>query len=619
MYYQIKGLEAVLVIIVQTVTLMLKVAWGRLPIAEVCKDFCECDNVVLRVDCTDVGLDHIPPIRNNTRMLIFDTNNLSLIEKTDFLKLKNLRYLSLYNNTIDEIEEDSFRNQKKILVLNLGLNQFGEVPTAIEHLKFLKVLQISNNQIRTLSKEPWCNLTRLERLHLDHNGVQNLPFLMTSKLTCLIELSVSHNNINAIPVGQFFNMSNLEYLDLSYNQITTNLQPSFYDSSTRYGSEIPPTTETDLEYAVDDFAEGIIHGSFRGLSRLRVLDLSGNNIQELVTGVLNNMGNLQTLRLDDNTMKQIDENAFRTLFSIRFLSLSVNKLSELPFTLFQDLRNLEVLILDRNHIISLAAVTNVHFFRLRKLSLNHNRIRRIDPPGFRLFYSVEEIHMNHNRITEMPVVQNLTNLTIFDLGNNRIKRISPINAFEGTSVREIYLGNNRLETLDMNTFAYLESLQLLDVSGTNYICDCRLNWLTDFYDAYDWMNTADGYTLDQVTQCKSPLFMRYLTPYDRDYLDLPPMACTHYIGPHKVVVLVASWAGVVAFFLLAFWTYVYFDFKRRFKVRKPRRRYLLINVTNELTGLPYHTTEPKVRFRSCDSDTESLDMLNCNFDEETTV
>ncbi|XP_072050251.1 uncharacterized protein [Amphiura filiformis] len=603
--------------IVQTVAIMLKPAWARLPVSETCKDICECDSIVSRVDCTGMGLAQLPNIRNNTRMLIFDLN---------------IRYLSLENNTIDEIERNSFLYPKKILKLNLNGNQFGEVPVALEHLRILKDLKLANNQIRTLSKVPWCNLTRLERLHLDNNGIPNLPLVMTSRLNKLIEMSVSYNNITAIPVGQFYNMSNLEYLDLSYNQISTNVQ-SLSSPDDRgvvyfpYASDMP-TAIPDLEYAVDDMAEGIVVNSFRGLSILKVLNLKGNRIQELVSGILDDMGELRTLLLDDNELKHIEADVFRRHIHLRFLSLSRNKLTELHPTLFEDLRELEELFLDNNHITDLTALTRVHMFHLRKLSAKSNRIKTIAPPGFKYFQALQEIYLSHNRLTEFLNVQNLTHLIVLDLGNNRIKQILPINVFEGTSIREIYLPYNRFESLEFTTFVDLKHLQVLDATGHRYICDCQLNWVMDEYNLYEyaWLYMPDGTSLDKKMFCQSPNMLKNLALYDGVFMGIDSLDCTEYADPHRVMILIASWSGIVSFFLLVFWMYVYFDFKKRFYIRKPRKRYLLIHNVDESTGLPYHHLHPyvlkeqdKVRLRSCESDTESLDMLNCNFDEETTV
>ena len=620
--------------IMQTVTLMLKPASASLPVLNTCKDICECDSIVLEVDCTGKGLDELPNLKNNTRALILDENNFAMIEKRDFVQIKNLRHLSLANNTIDEIERNSFVNQRKVLKLNLNGNRFGEVPIALEHMRQLKILSLSNNQIRTLSKEPWCNLTRLERLHLDYNGIPNLPLVMTSRLNKLIELSVSHNNITAIPVGQFFNMSNLEYLDLSYNQIaTTSTQSSSYDFDDggaggyyNLASDIP-TAIPDLEYVVDDMAEGIVADSFKGLSKLRALYLKGNQIEQLMSGVFDEMVHLQTLLLDDNGLQHIHADVFRNNIHLRYLSLGKNELSQIPLTLFEDLRNLEVIILDHNYITDLAPLTNVHMFHLRKLSVNHNRIKSVAPPGFQYFYSLREMYFSHNKLTEIPFVKDIRNLTIVDLGYNRIKHIWPVNVFENTSIREIYIQNNRLLSLDFNTFAYLEHLEVLDVTGYKYICDCKLNWVLDYIYEYEWMFMPNGDSLDKTMACQFPRLVKELTLYQQYFLGITSkLKCTEYVEPHRIVMLITTWGGVVAFFLLMFWTYVYFDFKRRFYVRKPRKRYLLMHNIDETTGLPYHHNHPytlreqaKVRFRSCESDTESLDMLNSNFDEETTV
>ena len=600
---------------------------GRLAISEICEDFCHCDNVYSLIDCSDEELSTFPDnIRNNTRMIVFNNNELKEITKNDFSHQKNMRYLSLVNNSIEYIEENSFLFQRKLFYLDLSGNDFGEVPVALKHLRNLKDFQMTNNQIRTLSKIPWANLSRLQRLDLSHNGILKLPVVMTASLTNLLDLRVSHNNITAIPRGQFWNASKLEHLDLSYNGIY--ISPSYdanYETPTASAADIV-TTATDLEYVIDNMAEGIEAGSFEGLYQLTVLDLKGNQIQELTQGVLDGLDNLETLNLDSNGLRKIQDHVFDGHLSIRQLTLSNNDLSVLPFLMFEELRNLEVLDLGGNSISTLTPLINVHMFHLQSLTLSRNAIRRIPSPGFQNWFHLEELHLANNKFTHVPSFNNVTQLKILDLSYNRIRYL-PTDVFQGTSMQELYLGYNRLKTLDMNTFVNLENLRILDVSGDKYICDCRIRWVSDYYDIYDWMKLESlSYTIDRTILCESPSQYYGTSLYDVLIYFESKVTCTEYIGPHRVKILLLSWGSVVAFFVVCFWTYVFFNFKRRFYVRRPRKRYLLVHnkdYTNAsiplVTGTTmdtYGNTGQQVRFRSFDSDTESLDMLNCNYDDD---
>ena len=612
-----------LAIIVIAVVALLKSTDSRLPLPyDNCPEWCMCDEIYLHVNCTSSNLTSLQPINNNTRSLILDRNQLSVITKNFFWGMTNLRYLSLVDNIIDEIKPTSFQNQRKLVTLDLSGNLFGEVPSAaLQHLRVLKELDLHDNQIRTLSKEPWYNLSRLEILHLDSNSILNIPMVMTSQLKRVIEFTISNNNISAIPSYQFINCTNLLRLDLSYNQITfkskstvTNMPYYTYND---HSSEVP-TVATEEEYLADDTAEGITVDSLKGLTKLKDLDLSVNQITHLEYGIFNDLTALEILAIDNNKLTFIEDDVFLNQYNLLVLSLSGNKLKCLSSIMFENLRSLEVLQLSNNRIVDILPLTSIHMFNLRELHLKDNSIKEVPAPGFAEHPNLERLYLQKNHLRYIPDVRNLSRLSVLNLNRNNIREISPVNAFEGTAITELHLSNNKLKSLDYGIIYSIKStLMRLTVKGNNYVCDCKLTWIVNNALEFDFLyDQMLGKYLDSLIICESPPMLAEMALYDGVGEDVGKLKCTEYADPHRILLLVTSWSGVVAFSLVLFWVYTYFDFKQRFYFKTSRKRYRLVHThaSDENDNVSLTGRNSKVRFRSFDSDTEGF-----VYDEETTV
>ena len=605
---------------------------------QVCSQRCTCDEIRLKVDCTDAAFSTMPDIRVNTRALILDGNHFSVVEKTFFEKMSNLRFLSLAWNKIDDIHDGSFKSQRKVMKMYLNHNQLGEVPLALKHMRELVELDLSSNQIGVLTnianspnttQEPWSNLTSIQRLMLDHNRITLLPVVVFSKLTQLEYLSVVDNFLVAIPDGSLLNLHHLLYLNVSNNKLTSSSSyrltpynqtggrqesPVFLDDESDFSTA--PTLEID--YLADNSANGITPLTFKGLWNLRALDLRGNFIYELLTGIFSDLTSLETLCLQSNSMRVIQEGTFDSLVEVLELYLHDNKLSYLPDDMFEPLRSLTTLDLDQNQITNLTPlISSTHMFKLKYISVRKNHLIIIPPPGFSKIPSLEELYLERNILQTVPEVHGLSHLRVLNLGYNQIQEILPVRAFEGTAIANIDLTYNRLETVLRETIADLDgTLQVLKLSGDQYVCDCRLQWILDDYN-YEWMyNSIDYNSQIHTVKCKQPriFFTRTL-----DKVKWSPenfkLKCTEYAEQHIVTILLLSWSGIVGFFLLIFWFHTLLNFKKKFGTRHPKKRYMALYYADKTSTAPLTEGPGQVTFRTFESESEGVDVV----DEETTV
>ena len=616
---------------------------ARLPYEEICTYGCKCDEILLRVNCTGGNFNDVPGIGRNTRALVLDNNLLSVIKESFFVTLTSLRYLSLAWNQIDDIQDGGFRSQRNLMKLDLRHNKLGEVPLALKHLKSLIDLDLSWNQIGVLTnkvheektEEPWSNITKLSNLRLDHNVLTLLPVVVFSKLVNLEYLSVSNNHLVALPNGALANLILLEFINLSYNNLTSVSKSPSSDFNETTGvtnighlvsvvveySDFVTRPAVDVDYVADNNAFGITTSCFNGHFRIKRLFMQNNQLKALFKGLFHDLMNLEYLYLERNLIGFIQRGTFDNLVKLRELYLQENMLEHFPRKMFEPLRKLVILNLDDNNLNDITPLSNEYIFSLRRLSIRRNNLSFVPLDGFTRFQSLEELYVNGNQLKKIPKVKGLSKLRFINLSVNKIREITPIDAFAGTQLEVIDLRRNSLETISFDTFAYLNNLKRVRLAGSNYVCDCRLQWALDYSYTLDWMydsyNYPDFKAQIDVIRCQKPRvfvglsLQKILWSGSNNH----KLRCTTYVESHAINILLSSWGAILAFFLLMFWIHTCFDFKRKFGVRRPKKKFMAKHYATNAKFTPFFDESGQITFRTFDSDVERFNVV----DEETTV
>lgn len=108
--------------------------------------------------------------------------------------------MDLSNNYIDYILPDTFRNSRKIQILNLAQNSLTEIaPETFRNLGDLRIVDLSYNLLRTLSDSLFVG-DDLEKLDVSNNQLTKIPVTSLTNVAALTlcELDLSHNHIGAI-------------------------------------------------------------------------------------------------------------------------------------------------------------------------------------------------------------------------------------------------------------------------------------------------------------------------------------------------------------------------------------------------------------------------------------
>lgn len=180
-----------------------------------------------------------------------------------------------------------------------------------------------------------------------------------------------------------------------------------------------------------------------------LLDLGANAVEQLASGSLDAVPNLEYLSLADNRVASVGLSAFHYLQRLKELDLRGNRLPEVGAGVFVNVPNLRQLRLDGNEV---ERVRDDAFSLpgLEELRLESNRLSFLGPsqlrglPGLRLL----DLSDNLLQALELGAFRDLTRLRTLRLSRNRLSSLAE-NAFEGlTSLTELHLDGNQLPSLD---------------------------------------------------------------------------------------------------------------------------------------------------------------------------
>ena len=219
--------------------------------------------------------------------------------------------------------------------------------------------------VSSLQENDFAGLYKLQELYLSQNALSNLPEDIFNDLSDLEKLHLNTNGLlTSLPEGIFNGLSSLEELYLDSNGRLSILPEDIFNGLAKLQT-------LHLEEGVlSSLSEDI----FNGLSNLQTLRLQINNLSSLPEGIFNGLTNLQRLYLYENPLGSLPEGIFNGLTNLQRLWLERNSLSSLPEGIFNGLANLNLLNLQRNALSSLPEAIFDDLSNLRTLRLEENSL-----------------------------------------------------------------------------------------------------------------------------------------------------------------------------------------------------------------------------------------------------
>ncbi|XP_048215406.1 leucine-rich repeat-containing G-protein coupled receptor 5 [Perognathus longimembris pacificus] len=516
-----------------------------------CPMHCQCEpdgRMLLRVDCSDVGLSELPTnLSVFTSYLDLSMNNITQLLPNPLHSLRFLEELRLAGNALTYIPKGAFTGLYSLKVLMLQNNQLRQVPTeALQNLRNLQSLRLDANHISYVPPSCFSGLHSLRHLWLDDNALTEIPVQALRSLSALQAMTLALNKIHHIPDYAFGNLSSLVVLHLHNNRIHS-LGKKCFDG-------LHSLETLDLNYNnLDEFPTAI-----RTLSNLKELGFHSNNIRSIPEKAFVGNPSLITIHFYDNPIQFVGRSAFQHLPELRTLTL--NGASQI--TVFPDLTgtaNLESLTLTGAQISSLPQTVCDQLPNLQVLDLSYNLLE--DLPSFSACQKLQKIDLRHNRIYEIKVdtFQQLLSLRSLNLAWNKIAIIHP-NAFSTLpSLIKLDLSSNLLSSFPVTGLHGLTHLKLTGnhalqslISSENfpelkviempyaYQC-CAFGVCENVYKISNQWTKGDNSSLDDLHRKDAGMFQvqderdfeDFLLDFEEDLKALHSVQCSPSPGPFK--------------------------------------------------------------------------------------
>ncbi len=268
------------------------------------------------------------------RTLDLSSNRISAVELP--LSLPSLTHLHLSENRLSDLGDDAaaMENCTSVLVLDLSRNRLKEAPATLARLEVLQTLDLSHNEIASLSGSSVLRAKNLWRLQLSNNRLAEVGAGLLSGLRALQVLDLSGNAISTVEKGAFNANSQLAALRLDGNRLT-NISGLFHALPGLNWLNVSDNAVSKFDYAMlprDLHWLDVSHNRISelgnadsgGAVRLRVLDASFNRLRQLGPGSVPD--SVETLLVNDNAISQIVPYTFFKKVHLRRVDLTVNEL-----------------------------------------------------------------------------------------------------------------------------------------------------------------------------------------------------------------------------------------------------------------------------------------------------
>lgn len=410
----------------------------------------------LEVLClAEVYLPTLPPLPTSLRRLDLQGSRLRNLSGSAFQGMKQLKTLQLQQNFLGpSLPPTLFRDLKELRTLKLGRNQLKDLePEHFQGCENLETLDLSENFLSNLTAGTFPS--SLELLNLSFNFLEDLPPLAFAANLQLRWLHLRSAGLQKLQQDCFLNLTALQGLDLASNALLNVDAETFED--------LEQLRFLDLS---QNLLKRMQPETFGAMETLEWLDLAQNRL-EAMTGGSSFGAQLAVLNLSSNQLGELMPGTFQNASHLLNLDLSFNPLGWLPAGVFQGLESsLETLDLSHTNLTRPEATTMpLELPGLVLLNLSGNGLEELQPMDFSGLSSLETLDLSRNALGNGSMVESLKecgNLRFLSLAGNFFKEapnleglqlelldlqrngLGNVSGLEGAEIQELLLQENHL-------------------------------------------------------------------------------------------------------------------------------------------------------------------------------
>ncbi|XP_070558001.1 insulin-like growth factor-binding protein complex acid labile subunit [Ptychodera flava] len=437
---------------------------------------------------------------SNLYELTISYNEITSLPASIFHNLQNLHRLEMDHNKISSVPIEVLRSLPSLQHLYLSNNLLTDVST-LNDLPNLRSLKLDGNCLKVLQDGVFEKLTKLRSLYLKRCCIETVFPSTFRGLSNMTELFLDYNKLIAIPTTIFDDMQNLRRLGMDGNKISS-LPDTIYQTLNKLRTlSFNGNNLTTLPFGIFDGSNKLNVSSVtqKKITSLRYLDL-GNNLLTNVRTVYG-LPKLETLTLDGNCIKKLQDGVFKRLTKLRFLKLQSCCIKTVFHSTFRKLSNTMELVLDNNKLETLPSTLFNDMHSLKRLYLRHNRLTHL-PSNIFTGLPLVELELDHNKLHHPPVILSLNELHFLSLSHNDIgiipdnfsnpnidiwnldfsfNKLSRIPKFNFTSGNSIKFRGNPISRIGPDAFSWISAEDVyIDLAemGLSYISDGAFRGMT---------------------------------------------------------------------------------------------------------------------------------------------
>ncbi|XP_010790126.1 leucine-rich repeat neuronal protein 3-like [Notothenia coriiceps] len=299
-------------------------------------------------------------------------------------------------------------------VLLLQTNNIVNVETTLDYLANISEIDLSQNNISSVSDVSLGSLPRLLSLHMEENWIQELSDGCLSSWPNLQEFYINHNLIFSIAPGAFQGLSRLLRLHLNSNRLTS--------VNSQWFQYLP---HLEILMLGENPIIRLSDMNFKPLANLRSLVLAKMNLTGMPDNALVGLDNLESISFFDNLLNCVPRAALTKVKNLKFLDLNKNPIERIQRGDFMDMMHLKELgINSMPELVSIDSFALNNLPELTKIEATNNpRLSYIHPTAFHKLPRLETLMLNSNALSAIhrSTVESLPNLREVSLHSNPIR------------------------------------------------------------------------------------------------------------------------------------------------------------------------------------------------------